>query len=156
MVLKGISIRDLMIAEINIDNDNKIVGRTLSGEIDTAQALKLALNISHSVKLNQDYNILIDIRDTTFYPEMVDLFEIAEEFSKLLLDFNQRIAIIIPNTEQRKQVAKLFQICMEAENFNIMHFIDYDDAIEWLSGWNNKHPTNPQSDTEGLLADQVK
>ena len=59
-----------MIAEIAIDNDNKIVRRTLRGEINLDQTLKLVQNVSRSVTLNQDYNILVDIRDTSFYPNV--------------------------------------------------------------------------------------
>ena len=122
-----------MIAEIAIDNDNKIVRRTLRGEIDTDQALKLVQNVSSSVRVNPGYNILVDIRDTSFHPKMGDLLEIAAECSKQLVGFNRKIAFIIPDTEQRKQVARLFKACMEAQGFEFKQFFEYNAAAEWLS-----------------------
>ena len=123
-----------MIVEIDIDDDDKIVRRTLRGEIDAKQALKLVQNISRSVNLNQDYNILVDMRDTTFHPGMVDLIEIAAACSNQLKNYNHKIAFLIPNTEQRRQVAKLFRTCMEAEGFKFKQFFEYDEASEWLLG----------------------
>ena len=122
-----------MIAEINVDNENKTIQRILTGEIDTNQALSLVREISNSVKIHEGYNILVDMRDTTYQPEMMDLLEIAAECSKLLIDFSRKIAFLIPNTEQRKLVAKIFRTCMEAEGFEFKQFFDYEAATEWLS-----------------------
>ena len=121
-----------MIAEIDVDIEKKIIQRTLTGEIDTAQARKLVQNVSAAVNLNPDYNILVDIRDTAFHPEMIDLLDIAAECSKQLIGFSRKIAFLIPDTEQRKLVARVFKTCMQAEGFAFKQFHDYDPAIEWL------------------------
>ena len=121
-----------MIAEIDVDIEKKIIRRTLTGEIDTAQALKLVRNVSAAVNLHPDYNILVDIRDTAFHPEMIDLLEIASECSKQLIGFDRKIAFLIPDTEQRKLVAQVFKTCMEAEGFAFKQFFDPAAALEWL------------------------
>ena len=121
-----------MNTENDIDDDNRIVQINVTGEITTGQASKLVQNISIAVKLNQGYNVLVDIRNATFNPEMVDLFEISSEFSKQLVGFNRKIALLIPNTEKLKQVAKLFRICMEAKGFQFQQFFDYDATVKWL------------------------
>ena len=64
-----------MIAEINIDHDQKLVIRSLSGEIDPKQVLLLINELALSVEQYQSHHILVDIRDTTFEPEMGDLLE---------------------------------------------------------------------------------
>ncbi len=121
-----------MIAEIDIDIDKKIILRTLTGEIDTGQALKLVQNVAKAVNLNPGYHILVDIRDTTFHPEMIDLLDIAAECSRQLIGFSRKIAFLIPDTEQRKLIAKMFKSFMETEGFAFKQFIDYDRAAEWL------------------------
>jgi hypothetical protein len=121
-----------MNTENDIDDDNRIVQINVTGEITTGQASKLVQNISIAVKLNQGYNVLVDIRNATFNPEMVDLFEISSEFSKQLVGFNRKIALLIPNTEKLKQVAKLLRICMEAKGFQFKQFFDYDATVKWL------------------------
>lgn len=122
-----------MIAEINVDNDRKIIQRTLMGEIDPNQALSLIREIAFSAKHHQDYNILVDIRDTTFQPGSGDLLEIAAECSKRLVSFNRKIAFIIPDTDQRKKVTEYFRTCMETQGFKFMQFFDYETAMEWLA-----------------------
>ncbi len=121
-----------MIAEIDIDIDKKIILRTLTGEIDTGQALKLVQNVAKGVNLNPGYHILVDIRDTTFHPEMIDLLEIAAECSKQLIGFSRKIAFLIPDTEQRQLIAKIFKTCMETEGFEFKQFIDGEAAMDWL------------------------
>ena len=121
-----------MIAEIDIDIHKKIILRTLTGEIDTGHALKLVQNVAKAVNLNPGYHILVDIRDTTFHPEMIDLLEIAAECSKQLIGFSRKIAFLIPDTEQRQLIAKIFKTCMETEGFEFKQFIDGEAAMDWL------------------------
>ena len=121
-----------MIAEIGIDIDKKIIQRTLTGEIDTAQALKLVQNISATLNDYPGYNILVDIRDTAFNPDMIDLLEIAAECSKQLIGFSRKIVFLIPDTQQRRLVGKIFKACMDAEGFDFQQFFDGKAAMEWL------------------------
>lgn len=122
-----------MTTEFKIDSDKKIIHRTVTGEINTDRAIRLVQKVSYAAELNQGYNILVDIRDTTFHPEMMDLLRIADECSSLLKTDRHKIAFLIPDTDQRKQVGKLFRACMEAQGFEFMQFFDYDTAMEWLS-----------------------
>ena len=122
-----------MIAEIKIDHEQKIIIRTLVGAIVPKQVLSLIREIAESVKHHKGYNILVDIRDTTFQPAMGDLLEIATECSQQLISFGSKIAFLIPDTEQRRHVAKLFRTCMEAQGFVFMQFFNGDDATAWLN-----------------------
>ena len=121
-----------MIAEINIDHARKIIKRTLIGEIDPKQVFNLIGEIAFAVKHHSGYNILVDIRDTTFEPEMGDLLEIAATCSTQLMPYNRKIAFLIPQTEQRKKVAGLFRTCMEAQGFRFKQFFDCEAANQWL------------------------
>ena len=62
--------------------------------------------------------------------EMADLLEIAAACSKHLAGFRHRIAFLIPDTEHRKKVAKLFPTCMEAHGFHFRQFFEYDTAMK--------------------------
>ena len=121
-----------MSSNIKIYEDQKIIQRTVSGELSTARSFKLVQEIAVAVELNRGYGILIDLRDTSTRPEMMDLIEIANECSRHKYDFEGKIAFLIPNTEQRQLVAKAFRICMEAEGFEFKQFFDYEAATEWL------------------------
>ena len=122
-----------MSTELKIFREERIIQRTVTGELNTNRAHELIHKISLAVSFYQNSNVLIDIRETTFQPNMSDLLEIAADCSKNLTDFKCKIAFVIPNTEQRKEVAKLFKACMEAQGFEFRQFFDYDDAMDWLS-----------------------
>ena len=121
-----------MIAEINIDHENKIIHRILTGEMNAPQAISLVGEIALAVKYHQGYSILVDMRDTTHHPEMGDLLAIAAECARQLGDFDSRIAFLIPDTEQRRHVAKLFRTCMETQSFELQQFFAYEPAVTWL------------------------
>ena len=122
-----------MIAEIDIDNDNKIIQRTVTGELDTNRALELVQNVFLAAQLHHGYSILVDIKATTFEPEMDDLLDIAAECSKRRKDFNHKIAFLIPDTEQRRKTARYFKTCMDIRGFKFKQFFNYKAAKEWLS-----------------------
>jgi hypothetical protein len=123
----------IMSSDLKILRDERIIQKSVSGDLNTNRARKLIHKISLVVKLDQNCSILVDIRDTTFQPQMSDLLEISTECSKCLAEFRHKIAFLIPNTEQRRKVAKLFKTCMEAHGFEFKQFFEYEDAIEWLA-----------------------
>ena len=122
-----------MTADIKIDNERKIIQRTVTGDLYTERSLKLVREQAFSVSIHKDYNILMDMRETETKPEMLDLIQIASECAKLKSDFNNKIAFLIPNTEERVRFAQLFKSCMEAQGFEFKQFFDYDSAMDWLS-----------------------
>lgn len=121
-----------MIAEVNVNQDRKIIHRILTGEIDKTHAIRLVREIAFAVKCYGGYSILVDMRETAHHPQTADLLAIAEECTKQLDGFKSRIAFLIPDSEQRKQVARFFRTCMEAQSFELKHFFDYETAIAWL------------------------
>ncbi len=122
-----------MIAEISIDHDQKVIMRSLSGAVDPKQVLLLISEIAFTVAQYKSYHILVDIRDTTFEPEMSDLLEIATEFSRQLTNYNRKIAFLIPDTAQRRKVAEFFKACMQTQGFEFNPFFDHESATEWLA-----------------------
>lgn len=63
---------------------------------------------------------------------MIDLLEIAAACSKQLIGFGRKIAFLIPDTEQRKLVAKIFKTFMRTEGFKFKQFFDCEAAMGWL------------------------
>jgi hypothetical protein len=64
---------------------------------------------------------------------MLDLMKISSACAKLRSDFNAKVAILIPNTEERIRFAQLFKTCMEAQGFRFRQFFDREAALKWLS-----------------------
>ena len=123
-----------MKTEIEIDENSKIIQRTVTGELYTERSLSLVRELALSLLTHKGYNVLMDMRETETKPEMLDLMAIASECAKLRSGFNRKIAFLIPDTEERIRFAQLFKACMEAQGFRFRQFFDREAALEWLSG----------------------
>ena len=118
---------------ITIDDNNKIIHKTETGVMHTERSLAWVRELALALKLHPGYQVLLDLRDTETNPEMLDLMAIASECATLRAGFNQRIALIIPNTEERVKFAALFKACMEAQGFRFDQFFDHETAMAWLT-----------------------
>ena len=63
----------------------------------------------------------------------MDLMASAMECSKLRFDFNNKIAILSPDIEERIRFAERFKACIEAQGFEFRPFFEYESAIDWLT-----------------------
>lgn len=122
-----------MTTNLKIDKDKKIIQGAESNLLDTDQCIKLARELSLAADRHKGYNILMDFRETVTGPEMHDLMAITSACSRLRKGFDNKIAFLIPNTEERVQYAKLFRTCMVAQGFRLKHFFDRESALEWFS-----------------------
>ncbi len=122
-----------MTADIKIDNESKIIQKTVTGDLYTERSLKLVRELALFISTHRGYNVLLDMRETDTQPEMLDLMEIASTCTMLRSDFDSKIAILIPNTEERVKFAQLFKACMTAQGFDFNQFFEYTPAREWLT-----------------------
>jgi hypothetical protein len=121
-----------MTTAIAIDHENKIIQRTVAGELHTDRSLNLVRELSLAMLSYRDYHILMDLRATATRPEMLDLMAIASECAKLGANFSRRIAFLIPDTEERQRFAQLFKACMDTQGFLFKQFTDPGAARAWL------------------------
>jgi|GEM_PF-714528 len=118
---------------LEIDKEHKIIQRTVTGDLVTERSLELVREIAMVTNAHKGYNVLMDMRETETKPEMLDLMQIASACAKLRSDFDTKIALLIPNTEERVRFAQLFKACMEAQGFRFRQFFDRETALEWLT-----------------------
>jgi hypothetical protein len=119
---------------IKIDKVNRIIQKTVTGELHTERSLRLVREASMAASLHKDYNVLMDLRETVTGPAMLDLMAIASACSELNFDANRKIAFLIPDAADRVRFARLFRTCMETQGLNFKQFFDYDAAMRWLAG----------------------
>ncbi len=122
----------MMVLDIKIDNEKKIIQRTVTGDLYTGRSLKLVRELAMSVNTHKGYNVLMDMRETETKPDMLDLMQIASACTKLRSNFDSKIAFLIPDTEERIRFAQLFKACMGAQGFEFRQFFDREAALEWL------------------------
>lgn len=119
---------------VRIDNVNRIIQKTVTGELHTERSLRLVREASVAASLHKDYNILMDLRETVTGPAMLDLMAIASTCAELNFDADRKIAFLIPDAEDRVRFARLFRTCMETQGLNFKQFFDFDAAMRWLAG----------------------
>ena len=83
------------------------------------------------VRTHQDHNIRLDLRDTDTAMDMVGVMDIAAEFGKYRGVFQNKIAVHIPDNEQRAAFAKQVKACMDLQGFQFDHFFDFEAAMDW-------------------------
>jgi hypothetical protein len=76
---------------------------------------------------------MLDLRKTDSHMNMGDLIEVSLEFARHREVFKNKIAVIIPNTEERLDIARHFKACMDIQGFDFRQLTDFESAIEWLS-----------------------
>jgi len=130
---KWLGIEEHMIAESTIYKIGSCIQKTETGKLDRTRSIDLIHELSVAIKFHKDQNILVDLRDADVQTDIQDLMTFAAECAKFKSEFDQKIAILIPNTEERIEAAKRFRSCMDVQGFRLKQFFDYDAAIQWLS-----------------------
>ena len=127
-----LGIDERMIADTTIYKIGGCIQKTEAGELDCTQSISLIHELATAIQIHKDQDILVDLRDANVQTDIQDLMAFAEECAKFKLHFDKKIAILIPNTEERIEAAKRFRSCMDVQGFRLKQFFEYDAAIEWL------------------------
>ncbi|MBC2734147.1 MAG: hypothetical protein HF981_07305 [Desulfobacteraceae bacterium] len=130
---KWLGIDEHMIAESMVYKIGSCIQKTETGELDRTRSIDLIHELSVAIKFHKDQHILVDLRDASVQTDIQDLMAFAAECAKFRSEFDKKIAILIPNTEERIEAAKRFRSCMDVQGFRLKQFFDYEPAIDWLS-----------------------
>jgi len=123
-----------MLSGIKIYKVKNFIRKTETGKIDLERSKKMVRELAIAAGAHTDYNILIDLRETTVSAaSMEDIMKIALEFGTYISSFKNKIANIIPDDPKRMIIANRFKACMDIQGFEYEIFTDYESAIEWLS-----------------------
>ncbi len=129
---KWLGIDEALTTKLTIHKIGSCIQKTETGKLDRVRSLNLIHEISAAIQCHKNQNILVDLRDADVQSDMLDLMSFAAECAKYGSDFNKKIAILIPNTQERIETARLFKSCMDVMGFRLRQFFDYEAAIEWL------------------------
>ena len=122
-----------MTVSYKIYKTKDFIRRTEKGEINMQKSLNAVADLAAKSKLHNDVNILIDVRDTETTLDLENVLKVAFEFGNYKECFRNKIAGVIPNTQERIDRAIFFKVGMESGGFLFDFFTDFEKAIEWLS-----------------------
>lgn len=127
-----------MKTDVKIYNVKDFFRETVSGEVDLEKSLQLAKDFADIACLHNNHNLLPDMRDATISDiNMTDLMKVVLKITSHLHDFKNKIAKVIPDNQERLQIARLFQSCMVLKGFSYEIFTDSEEALDWLSETTN-------------------
>lgn len=103
-----------------------------NGEIDLEQSKKVLIKLASIAEFPVDYNILLDIRQAYDNFSDPDIYELVAELGKHRSSFRNKIAILSRHDRQFDN-ALLMQLCARSKGFNVGAFINFEDAVDWLT-----------------------
>lgn len=112
---------------------NDFIKKTEKGQLDIQRSLDLVKELVTASGFHKEHDLLLDLRETEPLESFAELLTVAVEFAKYQDAFSNKIAVIIPNTPERIERAKFFMATLGDVNFQIQHFTEFEDAIDWLS-----------------------
>jgi hypothetical protein len=122
-----------MPSSVKIYRVGDFIRKTESGKLDLDRSISIVRELAAKASYHKEHNIMLDLRETDLNVNLGDLIHVSLEFASYKEVFNNKIAVLIPNTEKRRQIAKRFKACMDIQGFEFRQFIDFESAIEWLS-----------------------
>ncbi len=122
-----------MPSNVKIYRLGDIIRMTQSGELDLERSLKIVRDLAAEANFHKDHNVILDLRETSVNTSMADIIEISMAFASYHQVFKNKIAVIIPDNEERLIIAKRFKTCMDMQGFQFEQFNDFEPAIEWLA-----------------------
>ena len=112
---------------------NEFIKKTEKGKLDIQRSLNLVKELATASGFHKEHDLLIDIRETEPLGSFGDTLSVAIEFAKYQDLFPNKIAVIIPNNPERIERAKFFKAGLRGVKFQMQHFTEFEEAINWLS-----------------------
>ena len=112
----------------------EFIRKNEKGAIDVHRSLRIVREIATAAKHHRSHNLLIDIREAETKLNFVELLTVALEFAEYEDIFRNKVALLIPNNEERKRRAEYVKkTLVGVRGFKLDYFTDYEKAIDWLS-----------------------
>jgi hypothetical protein len=118
---------------IKVYQTKDFIRKTAQGTIDLDRSLEVVRELATAANYFQGHSILMDLRGTEVDADRSDTLRLAAEFSNYFKSFQNKIALIVPDTAERMAHAEFMRSCMHLQGFQWEFFMAYEDAIDWLS-----------------------
>lgn len=122
-----------MSVAINVYQPQDFIRKTARGTINLERSLEAVRQLAAAANAYQGQNILLDLHDTEVEGDRAEILRVAAAFGQHLASFRHKIAVIIPDTLERKAKAQFMRTCMHLKGFQWEFFTTFEDAFDWLS-----------------------
>jgi hypothetical protein len=121
-----------MPAHIKIITAHEFIKATPDGQFDLAASEKMLRDIVAVSALSpqQQYEIMLDIRQAKSELSFEDLWKLATEFNQFRKELSGKTAVLC--SPKRFDHASFFALCSRNNGFNVSVFDSMGEALEWL------------------------
>jgi hypothetical protein len=109
------------------------------GVLDLERSKKIVRELAATAGYHKDHNLLIDMRNTEISLNLTDIMKVVLEFYQYKNLFKNKLAVIIPDKEERIKTAEMFRVSMGLKEFDYKYFVDFEKAIDYLSTIEHSH-----------------
>ena len=109
------------------------IGTTGHGKPDYGQAVRDIRKLAEAAGHYRDHHVLVDLRDTEGSLSFMELLNLSLELVQYQSVFRNKLAVVIPDREDRKEKIEFFKAGLDLVGFQFEHFTDYERAVAWLS-----------------------
>ena len=118
---------------IKVYQPQDFIRKSARGTINLEMSLEAVRQLAIAASYYKGHSILLDLHDTEVGGDHADTLQVAAEFGRHFKSFHNKIAVIIPDTLERKANAEFMRTCMHLKGFQWEFFKSFEDAIDWLS-----------------------
>jgi hypothetical protein len=109
---------------------------TPEGELDLATSKRVLLKLASESAAPRQYDILIDIRQTTVRLTFMEITELVDVMIEHRESFRSKLAIL-NRPEATLELGKFMELYAGNRGFQVGAFKDYEEAMNWLMASND-------------------
>jgi hypothetical protein len=128
---------------IKVYKTKDFIRKNQKGQLDLEHSIEMVQELAVAVSGHADYNILVDLRDVDNICGPGEMMRIAMEFVHHRYAFQNKLAMLILETDKAVTEARFFKTCMDLKGFEMEFFTNYELAIDWLSEVKELGPGKP-------------
>jgi hypothetical protein len=120
-----------MPTNVRVIQHSDFLRASADGRVDLGAAIRLLQSVATAAAPLDDYEVLIDIRDTVGRLDPDELQQLATSLSRFDRTFLRKTAVLCP--PERFDNGHLFSVLAANRGFSgVRAFLDYENAMEWL------------------------
>jgi len=119
-----------MECKCSITSGDECVCVHVDGEVTLPDAKRIAAAAHAAVQEHACRRILVDAREAVVRLSLLDLYELGESASRLMLGAVDGVALVVP--AESLQPDRFFERVCQNRGLKLQVFTDLDEAVQWL------------------------
>lgn len=120
-----------MATTIKVITAKDFIQVTTDGVIDITSSRQLITDIANAEHVHNNYELLVDFRDTHSTLSVSDVYQLASELFNHGAAFRRKVALVVTPGTNFDQ-ASFFETCSHNRGFSVNAYTEYEAAMRWI------------------------